>query len=188
MQCLNQRNVRFESPVVPLISAIPHSKMFSFSTVLNNRDIMVLQIPCGAHSPSQISSHHSLLHPPEKLRQYLPVHGVCVLVCSAHPSQGSWRRWRWLGSNEWETRGVHLALWDHTRNIWFRISVSDRQLKDTWQFYHRTVEHTVISMLTWCMCLHFTGVCPSPDLSATLTWMLVSWVTKLPCTHSLSAL
>lgn len=170
-QCLNQRNIRFESPIVPLISAIPQSVFSLFSTVLNNTDIMVLQIPCRVCSPSQISSHHCLLYPPEKLRQYLPVHGICVLVCSAHLSQGSWQRWRWLESNEWETGGEHLALWDHTSNIWFKISVSDRQLKDTWQFYHRIVEHTVISMLTWHMCLHFTGVCPSPHVSATSIWM-----------------
>lgn len=25
-----------------------------------------------------------------------------------------------------------------------------------------TAEHTVISLFTWCMCLHFTGVCPPP--------------------------
>lgn len=66
MQSLNKRNVRFESPIMPLLNSSLQYSIFScplFSTVLNNWNIMVSQIPCRVHSSSCFSSHHYLLYP-----------------------------------------------------------------------------------------------------------------------------
>lgn len=186
MQSLNRINGRFESPVTPLISTIaepfPTVQYFLLSFVqCCLKRVEHYGFTNSLQSPFIISHFipSLLIIPPLPRKSWGNTFHRMVFVywCAhlTHHSQGSCQRWRWSKSNVWETGGEHLALWDHARKSWFKISVNERQLRDTWQFYHRIVAHTVILLLMWWHVLIFYW-CLS---ISTLIWM--QWLDPQSC-------
>lgn len=105
-----------------------------------------------------------LFHSPEKLRQSLPLPGVLPLPTTAGAAA------RGGGEQEAVMGRADGSIW-HCEITLVRAGLKFLSMTGSSETLDSfiTAEHSVISLFTWCMCLHFTGVCPPPHPSARVT-------------------
>lgn len=100
---------------------------------------------------------------PEKLRQSLPLPGVFTLPTTPRAAaKGRGEQEAVKERAEGSTRPCEITL--VRAGLKFLSMTGSSETLDSFI----TADHTVISLLTWCMCLHFAGVCPPPHPSATV--------------------
>lgn len=137
----------------PLFSAVlKQFEHHSFTSPLQTALIILHFIPSYSFSS------------PEKLRQ-----SHCLVCSPCPPRQYSCQRRRLTGSREGESIGEPLALWDHSGKSWFKISVDDRQFRDTWQFYHSRAHCNFTAYMVHVLAFYWCLSASPP--SATVTRM-----------------
>lgn len=105
-----------------------------------------------------------LFYSPEELRQSLPLPGVFPLPTRAGAAA------RGGGEPEAVMERAEGSTW-HCEITLVRAGLKFLSMTGSSETLDSfiTAEHTVISLLTWCICLHFTGVCLPPHTSARVT-------------------
>lgn len=148
-------------------------------TGLRSCDMVHSEVPLHHSSLPLLIFPHSL-HSPEKLRQSLPLPAVLPLPTTAGAAARD--------GDEQEAvmeraEGEHLGLWDHTSKSRFKISVDDRQFRDTWQFYHSRAHCNFTAYIVHVLAFYW---CLSASPSICRSYLnAVICVTKLLCSHSI---
>lgn len=139
----------------PLFSAVlKQFEHYSFTSPLQNALTILHFIPSYS------------FRSPEKLKQSLPLPAVFPLPTTAGAAA------RGGGEQEAVMERAEGSTW-HCEITLVRAGLKFLSMTGSSETFDSfiTAEHTVISLRSWCMFLHFTGVCLPPHPSATVTWM-----------------